>query len=130
MNHYSITSEQIAEMRFWLQDCGADLADRTDGEIVAEVESIYDGGVAQFLRDAEPQGPAETDGHTFSPADDGPYCLECLGDHGDELTEGDEDTCGCGFEIVWTGDEWQHDAAPWRWGGDHEAAPQGMRSRH
>jgi hypothetical protein len=33
---------------------------------------------------------------------------------------GTEDTCSCGFPTVWTGQEWQHDAAPWRWGDDHE----------
>jgi hypothetical protein len=28
--------------------------------------------------------------------------------------------CGCGYEIVWTDDGWQHDAAPYLWGNDHE----------
>jgi hypothetical protein len=30
------------------------------------------------------------------------------------------DCCGCGYEIVWTGDGWQHDAAPFFWGDDHD----------
>jgi hypothetical protein len=37
-----------------------------------------------------------------------------------ELEEGDEGACSCGYPVVWTGDEWQHDAAPWRWGDDHD----------
>jgi hypothetical protein len=31
--------------------------------------------------------------------------------------------CGCGHEIVYTGDGWQHDSAEWFWGGDHDAGP-------
>jgi hypothetical protein len=29
-------------------------------------------------------------------------------------------SCGCGHEIVWTGDGWQHDVAPYFWGDDHD----------
>jgi hypothetical protein len=31
--------------------------------------------------------------------------------------------CGCGYQIVYTGDGWQHDTAPWFWGGDHDPQP-------
>lgn len=35
-------------------------------------------------------------------------------------------TCGCGFDIVYIGyGEWQHDAAPYFWGDDHDAQPDG-----
>ena len=31
------------------------------------------------------------------------------------------DTCGCGIEVVWTGEGWQHDCAPFFAGsGDHD----------
>lgn len=28
-------------------------------------------------------------------------------------------SCGCGYELVWCGDHWEHDAAPFLWGDDH-----------
>lgn len=31
--------------------------------------------------------------------------------------------CGCGVEVVLTPEGWQHDAAPWFWGDDHDAWP-------
>jgi hypothetical protein len=29
------------------------------------------------------------------------------------------ESCGCGMEIVWTGEGWQHDCAPYFHGDDH-----------
>lgn len=31
--------------------------------------------------------------------------------------------CGCGIEVVYTPEGWQHDAAPYFWGDDHDAIP-------
>jgi hypothetical protein len=28
--------------------------------------------------------------------------------------------CGCGVEVIWTPQGWQHDAAPYIWGDDHD----------
>jgi len=54
----------------------------------------------------------------------GPDPLEPDDDDEDEPIEaGDEVTCGCGFPILWTGEVWQHNAAPYLWGDDHEARP-------
>lgn len=39
------------------------------------------------------------------------------------LGERPRTSCGCGTQIVYTGEGWQHDAAPWFWGGDHDAHP-------
>lgn len=38
--------------------------------------------------------------------------------------EGTEATCGCGYPLVWTGEHWEHDVAPWRWGDDHDPDPE------
>lgn len=51
------------------------------------------------------------------------FGIEHDGEPDDERMEGDEADCSCGIGLVWTGDEWQHDAAPWRWGDDHEPNP-------
>jgi hypothetical protein len=32
-------------------------------------------------------------------------------------------SCGCGYVIVLTPEGWQHEAAPWFWGDDHDASP-------
>lgn len=32
-------------------------------------------------------------------------------------------TCGCGHRLVYTPEGWQHDAAPWFWGDDHDPKP-------
>ena len=29
-------------------------------------------------------------------------------------------SCGCGYDLVWINGQWEHDAAPSLWGGDHE----------
>lgn len=34
-----------------------------------------------------------------------------------------EASCGCGYPIVYTGNGWQHDTAPWFWGDDHDPDP-------
>lgn len=31
--------------------------------------------------------------------------------------------CGCGYEIIFTPEGWQHDAAPYLWGDDHDPDP-------
>lgn len=31
--------------------------------------------------------------------------------------------CGCGYPIIRTPEGWQHDAAPYFWGDDHDAEP-------
>lgn len=31
------------------------------------------------------------------------------------------DTCGCGSPLIWVGGHWEHDAAPYLWGDDHDA---------
>lgn len=46
-------------------------------------------------------------------------------DDGDDETDGDMNVrprtvCGCGYQLVWTDGEWQHDAAPSLWGNDHD----------
>lgn len=46
----------------------------------------------------------------------------------DESDDEDDDTypkasCGCGFELIYTAEGWQHDAAPYLWGDDHDADP-------
>src|SRR3954470_4884949 len=40
---------------------------------------------------------------------------------GDDTTDRPRETCGCGYELVWVDGEWQHDAAPYLWGDDHDA---------
>ena len=39
-------------------------------------------------------------------------------------------TCGCGFTIILTEDGWQHDAAPYLWGDDHDARPTADKDGH
>ena len=29
-------------------------------------------------------------------------------------------SCGCGYDLVWVNGQWEHDAAPSLWGGDHD----------
>ena len=37
--------------------------------------------------------------------------------------------CGCGYELVWCAERWEHNAAPYLWGDDHEPdAPEPMLS--
>jgi hypothetical protein len=38
-------------------------------------------------------------------------------------------SCGCGYELIWVDGHWEHDAAPYLWGDDHDAdepAPDGQ----
>ena len=46
---------------------------------------------------------------------------------GDEEDEGHPvyptAVCGCGSELIYTPEGWQHDAAPWVWGDDHDPDP-------
>lgn len=35
------------------------------------------------------------------------------------------DTCGCGHELVYTPEGWQHNVAPYFWGDDHDPQPDG-----
>ncbi len=52
---HTITKRQeTADMRSWLEDCGADVDGRSDGEVRREVDRVYVGGVAQFSRDYAP----------------------------------------------------------------------------
>lgn len=41
-------------------------------------------------------------------------------DH-DDVTIRPTDHCGCGYPVVWVNGHWEHDAAPYLWGDDHEA---------
>lgn len=47
----------------------------------------------------------------------------------DESDDDDSDdtyptaSCGCGFDLIYTADGWQHQAAPYLWGDDHDADP-------
>jgi hypothetical protein len=40
---------------------------------------------------------------------------------GNSLPGGDyiRTDCGCGYEVIYTPEGWQHDAAPYLWGDDH-----------
>lgn len=38
----------------------------------------------------------------------------------DDVTIRPTTTCGCGSPLVWVGGHWEHDAAPYLWGDDHE----------
>lgn len=43
------------------------------------------------------------------------------------------DTCGCGHPLIWVGGHWEHDAAPYLWGDDHDpdaAKPEGPLREH
>ena len=47
--------ETIAEMRDWLADCDMqDVDEFDDSDIVRFVANNYDGGIEQFIRDANP----------------------------------------------------------------------------
>ena len=51
--------------------------------------------------------------------------IQCTPGAADALNPLDPDerprsNCGCGFNVVYTGQGWQHDAAPWFWGNDHD----------
>lgn len=52
------TQEQIEAMRDWAADCYShdiffDIDDLSDQEVIAEVESEYDGGISQFMEDGD-----------------------------------------------------------------------------
>lgn len=56
----SATPETIAAAREWVADCvwiedPEDIEEMTDAQILAGVERHYDGGLAQFIADAEPR---------------------------------------------------------------------------
>ena len=55
----------------------------------------------------------------LNPATAGEVGTSCV----DEVPEYVRSACGCGHELVFTPDGWQHDAAPWFWGDDHDADP-------
>jgi hypothetical protein len=48
----TLEAKTIREMREHLYNCGADDAqDRDDAEVIAAIDSTYEGGVAQFIAD-------------------------------------------------------------------------------
>lgn len=50
---------------------------------------------------------------------------ECptAGSDEDDESEFEEAVCGCGYPIINTPEGWQHNAAPYFWGDDHDAEP-------
>lgn len=38
----------------------------------------------------------------------------------DDVTIRPTADCGCGFPLVWVAGHWEHDAAPYLWGDDHD----------
>lgn len=94
-----------------------------DGLDIHEAE-LYVGGLANGAR-----GRRVSTGEARPALDDTPASEPDPND----ISYRPQTSCGCGYPLVWCNGEWQHDAAPYLWGDDHdpdEPEPTGPAREH